>query len=129
LEEPQNVTVNEGEDAIFTCRPLNDPTATVKWVKRNQTVLSPGTPVSSTIKSDSHDITEILLKVAFNTIFTCRPLNDPTATVKWVKRNQTGLQTSIGTTSDVSLVTYLGRLKGVRVMVLNATFNNISVIS
>ena len=77
LEEPQNVTVNEGEDAIFTCRPLNDPTATVKWVKRNQT----------------------------------------------------GLQTSIGTTSDVSLVTYLGRLKGVRVMVLNATFNNISVIS
>lgn len=39
LEEPQNTTVNEGEDAIFTCRPLNDPTATVKWVKRNQTGL------------------------------------------------------------------------------------------
>ena len=75
LEEPQNTTVNEGEDAIFTCRPLNDPTATVKWVKRNQT----------------------------------------------------GLQTSIGTTSDVSLATYLDRLIG-RVMVLNANFNNISVI-
>jgi hypothetical protein len=29
---------------------------------------SPGTPVSSTNKTDSHDITEILLKVALNTI-------------------------------------------------------------
>ena len=29
---------------------------------------SPGTPVSSTDKSDRHDITEILLKVALNTI-------------------------------------------------------------
>jgi hypothetical protein len=28
---------------------------------------SPGTPVSSTNKTDSHDITEILLKVALNT--------------------------------------------------------------
>jgi hypothetical protein len=28
----------------------------------------PGTPVSSTNKTDRHDITEILLKVAFNTI-------------------------------------------------------------
>lgn len=37
LEEPDNVTVTEGEDAIFTCRPLNDPSASVKWVKRNQT--------------------------------------------------------------------------------------------
>jgi len=27
-----------------------------------------GTPVSSTNKTDSHDITEILLKVALNTI-------------------------------------------------------------
>jgi hypothetical protein len=27
-----------------------------------------GTPVSSTNKNDSHDITEILLKVALNTI-------------------------------------------------------------
>ena len=31
------------------------------------TVFSPGTPVSSTNKND-HDITEILLKVALNTI-------------------------------------------------------------
>jgi hypothetical protein len=29
---------------------------------------SPGTLVSSTIKTDSHDITEILLKVALSTI-------------------------------------------------------------
>jgi hypothetical protein len=29
---------------------------------------SPGTPFSSTIKTDRHDITEILLRVALNTI-------------------------------------------------------------
>jgi hypothetical protein len=29
---------------------------------------SPGTPVSSTNKTDYHDITELLLKVALNTI-------------------------------------------------------------
>ena len=34
---------------------------TVRW-------FSPGTPVSSTNKTDHHDITEILLKVALNTI-------------------------------------------------------------
>jgi hypothetical protein len=34
---------------------------TSRWV-------SPGTPVSSTNKTDCHDITEILLKVALNTI-------------------------------------------------------------
>jgi hypothetical protein len=31
-------------------------------------VVSPGTPVSSTNKTDHHDITEILLKVVLNTI-------------------------------------------------------------
>jgi hypothetical protein len=31
-------------------------------------VFSPGTPVSSTNKTDRHDIFEILLKVALNTI-------------------------------------------------------------
>jgi hypothetical protein len=30
--------------------------------------ITPGTPVSSTNKTDHHDITEILLKVALNTI-------------------------------------------------------------
>ena len=34
---------------------------------------SPGTPVSSTNKTDSHDIAEILLKVALNT--TNQPIN------------------------------------------------------
>jgi hypothetical protein len=29
---------------------------------------SPGTPASSTTKTDRHDIAEVLLKVAFNTI-------------------------------------------------------------
>jgi hypothetical protein len=35
--------------------------ATGRW-------FSPGTPVSSTNKTDRHDITEILLKMALNTI-------------------------------------------------------------
>jgi len=39
---------------------------------------SPGTPVSSTNKSDRHDITELLLKVAFNTItLTLTLINEP----------------------------------------------------
>ena len=43
-----------------------------------RSMFSPGTPVSSTNKTDRHDITEILLKVAFNIItltlprFLCR---------------------------------------------------------
>jgi hypothetical protein len=37
-------------------------------------LLSPGTPVSSINKTDHHDITEILLKVALNTITTRSPL-------------------------------------------------------
>ena len=44
---------------------------------------SPGTPVSSTNKTDSHDITQILLKVALNTI------------------NQTLLHTSYGVNSPI----------------------------
>jgi len=35
-----------------------------------------GTPVSSTNKSDDHDITEILLKVALNTITLTQTPND-----------------------------------------------------
>ena len=34
---------------------------------------SPSTPVSSTDKTDRHDITEILLKVALNTIIQTKP--------------------------------------------------------
>jgi hypothetical protein len=42
----------------------------IKFVKRLATGhwFSPGTPVSSTNKTGHHDITEILLKVALNTI-------------------------------------------------------------
>ena len=35
--------------------------------------VSPGTPNSSTNKTDCHDITEILLKVALNTINQTKP--------------------------------------------------------
>ena len=38
-----------------------------QWLAAGQWT-SLGTPVSSTIKTDCHDITEILMKVAFNTI-------------------------------------------------------------
>ena len=42
----------------------------IKFVKdlRQVSKFFPGTPVSSTNKTDRFDITEILLKVAFNTI-------------------------------------------------------------
>jgi hypothetical protein len=42
----------------------------IKFVSDLQQVggFSPGTPVSSTNKTDSHDMTEILLKVVLNTI-------------------------------------------------------------
>ena len=36
-------------------------------------LFSPGTPVTSTNKTDRHDITEILLKVALNTINQIKP--------------------------------------------------------
>jgi hypothetical protein len=42
-------------DKVYQCL------ATGRW-------FSPGTPVSSTNKTDCHDIAEILLKVALNTI-------------------------------------------------------------
>jgi hypothetical protein len=38
-----------------------------QWLATDQW-FSPGTPVSSNSKTDCHDITEILLKVALNTI-------------------------------------------------------------
>jgi hypothetical protein len=42
----------------------------------DRSVVFSGTPVSSTNKIDRHDITEILLKVALNTItFTMHPLS------------------------------------------------------
>jgi hypothetical protein len=49
---------------------LCDKVATDLW-------FSPGTPVSFTNKSDCHDITEILLKVALNTIIWHKPTKKP----------------------------------------------------
>ena len=44
------------------CDKVSQRFATDRW-------FSAGTPVSSTNKTDRHDITEILLKVELNTIF------------------------------------------------------------
>ncbi|XP_061185811.1 fibroblast growth factor receptor-like 1 [Saccostrea echinata] len=38
VEEPQNVTVMEGERVVFRCRVLNDPDATTQWIKRDTEV-------------------------------------------------------------------------------------------
>ena len=46
---------------ITVCDKVCQWLATARW-------FSPGTPVSSTNKTDRHDITEILLKVALSTI-------------------------------------------------------------
>jgi hypothetical protein len=47
-------------------------------------VFSPGPPVSSTNKTDRHDITKILLKVALNTIKpTKKKINLWNRTIKW----------------------------------------------
>ena len=43
-----------------------------QWLEAGQW-FSPGTPVSSTNKTDCHNITEILLKVALNTINQTKP--------------------------------------------------------
>jgi hypothetical protein len=51
---------------IFAC-PLLDFMFFIQWLTTGQW-FSPGIPVSSTNKTDSHDITDILLKVALNII-------------------------------------------------------------
>ena len=33
VEGPQNLTVTEGETVRFRCRVLNDPDATIRWLK------------------------------------------------------------------------------------------------
>jgi hypothetical protein len=40
----------------------------IKFVSDLRQVFSPGTPVSSTNKTDRHDITEILLKLTLDTL-------------------------------------------------------------
>jgi hypothetical protein len=47
--------------------------------------VSPGTPVSSTKKTDHHDITEILLKVALNTIKPTKPNHKFEMKISWKK--------------------------------------------
>jgi hypothetical protein len=81
---------------------------------------SPGPPVTSTNKTDCHDITEILLKVALNTI-TRMPIIYIYILSIWKE-------------SRISLCSSLGKHKtfwdyGLSIIVFNATFNNISVIS
>ena len=46
---------------LYVIKFLSDLLAAGRW-------FSPGTPISSTNKTDRHDITEIVLKVALNTI-------------------------------------------------------------
>ena len=56
--------------SLITYIPVLDTTwcdKVCQWLAAGQW-FSPGIPVSSTNKTDSHDITEILLKVALNTI-------------------------------------------------------------
>ena len=65
---------------------------------------SPDNPASSTTKTGRHDIAEILLKVALNTInqIQSNPLN---------------------------YITNIHMEQSVRIMIFNATFNNVLVIS
>ena len=53
-------------NTIIICDKVCQWIATGRW-------FSPGTPVYSTNKTDSHDITEIFLKVALNTINLTKP--------------------------------------------------------
>jgi hypothetical protein len=51
-------------------------------------LFSPGTPVSATNKTDRHDIAEILLKVALNTITPNQTDSNPNVGVKHQAINQ-----------------------------------------
>ena len=62
---PTNVMSSNPAQARCTRTTLCDKVC--QWLAASRW-FSPGTPVSSTNKTDRHDITEILLKVAFNTI-------------------------------------------------------------
>jgi hypothetical protein len=61
-----NVSLNPVNDEVYTMQHY-----VIKFVSDLRQVgrwFSPGTPVSSSNKTDRHDITEILLKVALSTI-------------------------------------------------------------
>jgi hypothetical protein len=100
----------------------------------------PGPPVSSINKTDRHDLTEILLKVALNTIkqtnnklcnnfeqdYYINTLNVKTC-LSYNFKPQSG---QIKDYKAVWLgIKIICPSRGVSVMVINATFNNISVIS
>ena len=58
----------------------------IKWclsVTCDRSVVFSGNPVSSTTNTDRHDITEILLKVALNTISQTKPNNFRRNTLYW----------------------------------------------
>ena len=72
-----------------SCRGVLDTTLCEKicqWLATSRW-FSPSTPVSSTNKTDHHDITEILLKVALNTI------NPPLETQKYFHHNLSSIWT------------------------------------
>ena len=54
--------------SISTTQNINGSSSYIRKTKYTRQSFSPGTPVSSINKTDCHDIAEILLKVAFNTI-------------------------------------------------------------
>ena len=61
-----------------------------QWLAMGQW-FSPAPPVSSTNKTDRHDITEILLKVAFNTIIlSLRPKNNMCVYCRMSKKSRVG---------------------------------------
>ena len=62
---PNTTDVVSSNPAQARCRTLRDKVC--QWLAAGRW-FSPGTPVSSTNKTDRHDITEIFLKVALNTI-------------------------------------------------------------
>jgi hypothetical protein len=119
-----NVVVSNSAQARYTT--LCDK---VCWWLATGRFFSPGTLVSSTNRTDHHDITEILLKVALSTINQTKPESTLTTrtckvffvVVKWICWYASCLHRLLHT------VFYYESL--VWIMVLNATFNNISVIS
>ena len=54
--------------SISTTQNINGSSSYIRKTKYTRQSFSPGTPVSSINKTDCHDIAEILLKVALNTI-------------------------------------------------------------
>jgi hypothetical protein len=89
-----------------------------QWLAAGQW-FSPGIPVSSTNKTDRHNITEILLKVANNIVLSSgqNPI--------WL---ESLFKLDTCTCIIDVLFVYLMSMVWFGFMVLNATFNNISVI-